>query len=256
MTLKKFIAYSVASISLIISLGAQAGVNPSTPSSGAVQRRAILHYRYINNSIDLRALLGLNEAFSGYSVTSVAVDVHGSMQNTRMHLTVNGRSLYQYLTPVGRVVFQPRNVVLDENAQGLGLYIDGLSDIDAVTVTLTPAHNAPVPPGSEEVSVPMDIFRRMHGADSLNLSDYADLNQYAGFKVTAIEITGRANENIAQLDLVVNNRGDGAGSVQLSPAQQVYTLIPRDTVLSSGDALTLLNRGDINIDKITLKLSR
>lgn len=256
MTLKKIITFSIASISLIISLGAQAGSVSSTPNSGAVSRSAMLRYRYINNSIDLRGLLGLNQQFSGYQVTSVVVDVHGSTSGTRMHLMLNGRSQYQYMTPVGRVVFTPRNVVLDENVQTMGLYIEGLSDIDAVTVNLAPAHNPPTPPAPVEVSVPMEVFRRMHGADSLNIAEYTDLNQYAGYKITAIEITGRANESVAQLDLIVNDRNAEAGSVQLSPAQQVYTIIPRDTTIGRGDVLTLLNRGDINIDTITLKLTR
>lgn len=261
MTLKQTFSFMIASISLIAATTlvstAQALPPPGPPNPGpnpgSEQRSVILRQRFINQTISVRRLLGIDNRFNGYSIDSVVVDVHGINVGTQMHMTINGQIRESLLNPLNRVYFIPRfKAVFGAGVQDLGLYIQGLADIDAITLNMTrPSDNQP-----EQVTVPMNIFKRMYGNDRVELSQYADLTQYNGMRLVALEITGRANAETAAVDVVIDNR-NSTNSVELNSVLQTYTVYPRNVVIGRDAAfIALLNRGDLNIDTVTLKLAR
>ena len=262
MTLKNTISFIIASISLIAATSfstAQAQMPPPPPpnqgpNQGTDQRSVVLRLRYINSRIQLRQLLGIDNRFNGYSIESVFVDVHGSNVNTRMDLLINNQIQQSAYTPVGRIVLRPLTPVVfgfgARDAQTLDLGIAGLSDIDAITLNMNRPGSTPI-----AITVPINIFKRMYGNDRIDLNQYADLSQYRGMRVVSMDIAGRSNAGISNLDIVIDNR-NSSQSIAMSETQQTYTVIPQDVVIGREAGIALLNRGDLNIDTVTLKLAR
>jgi hypothetical protein len=251
MTLKQTLSFAVASISMITGLSAMA--TPPPPGS-TDQRSVVLRQRYVNSRIQLRQLLGIDNRFDGYSIDSVVVDVHGSTANTRMDLLINNQIQESAYTPVGRMTFHPLKPVVFGNgvrdAQTLDLGIAGLSDIDAVTLNMKRPGTSPV-----QISVPLNIFKRMYGNDRIDLNQYLDLTQYQGMRVVSMDIVGRANAGNALLDIVIGSRNSTQG-ISLSETQQTFTVNLQDVVIGTAeDFVSLLNNGDLNIDTVTLKLA-
>lgn len=243
--------------------------NPQRPGGpGHVERQ----YEYLgqivhNTEIPLRALFNIGRDFAGYSVDSLQVEVASRGHRfSKLSLEVNGRSVDSEYDPQGWVTLDPglwdqigteiRTLRLDVRGQ---LYIGG------IYINLRRHGDAGRPGGNEpdyqtiQLEVPGYLLpRRMLGNDRLGLGQLINFNDYVGYKVQEIVIEGEAIYNNAILDIVVNGVNVGPSMVFGSHYGQVQFFRPSvSQSLGYGyDSILLLNRGDLNIRRIILRLSR
>jgi hypothetical protein len=232
---------------------------PAPPQDGNGQihqetKTIIVRQRLINVAANLRMLAGLDESYRGYTVESVEVDVRGGVYGTYMDLVINNRVEQTFLNPYGRVVMYPRpNMQIGRDIDSLLVGVRGQADVDAIYVTLstTGPVRPPRPPSNITIQVP--INRRMIGGDAVYLHQYMDANRYRGYKIASMEVNAQASFQTALLDLNVNGRNEGP-TMQLGPYPRSYMIYPINTEIGR-DNIMLLNRGDLMLRSITLRLS-
>ncbi len=219
------------------------------------QKTAHLNRRFFNETIRLKQLLNLGHGYSGYTVESVELQVRGSSRDAQVSLLADGRREDLIYSPQGRVQLSPRYTLELDSNRSLQVQVIGVADIDSVTVNLRAPGYGGGHPG-REIEVPLSVSRRMIGSDRLELTNYIDMNRYRGYEIRAIEIEGNAMYNAALLDLVINGFNQGQ-TLQLDRYIQRHVMYPRNAVIGQGaESLILLNRGDLDIRRVTLRLSR
>lgn len=273
MTLKNSVLIAFAAITLA-SLTAGAYIVPGGPRpvprpgddfgggrNGRQEQKVIYINRHMSNeTLHLRQLAGIGENYRGYTVESVIVDVRRSGPRAEVSLLADGRMEETAYSPQGRVQLRPRfRAVLGEDIRTLQLEVRGNAEIGSITINLVDGDSygrpdRPDRPG-RGIEVPLSVSRRMYGNDRLDLTQYVDMYRYRGHRIEAIEIEATPVYNTALLDLVINGFNQGQ-TLQIDRYGSRQTIHPQNAVLGMGaDSLVLYTRGDLDIRRVTLRLS-
>jgi hypothetical protein len=217
------------------------------------QRTAYVNRRMINERLSLLQLLQIGQQYRGYTVDSVIVNTRGS--NGRMDLLVNGAVQSSLSNGFGAIRLVPSyNTTVGVNLNTLELGVAGFADVDSITVNLTRGNSGPVP-GPNDIVLPISINQRIYSNGRLDVSALIDMNRYRGMRIIAIDINANSVYQQATLSTLVN--GQNVGALALSPYSAVQSLYPQYAILGQyADALVFVATGDLNLNSVTLRLSR
>lgn len=236
------------------------GYPPNYPPNYGRQEQKIIYLgrQVANENLPLRQLAGIGEEYRGYTVESVVIDVRQSGPRAEVSLVTDGRLEETAYSPRGRVTLRPRfGAVLGQDFRSLQLEVRGYTNIDSITINLTQGggYDRPDRPG-RSVEVPLYLNRRMYGNDRLDLTQYIDVNYYRGQRIESIEIEANPVFNTALLDLLINGFNQGQ-SLQFDRYNNRQVVYPQNAVIGMGaDSIVLYSRGDMDIYRVTLRLSR
>jgi hypothetical protein len=110
-------------------------------------------------------------------------------------------------------------------------------------------------PGYGDVTLPINIGRRLIGNSQFDITPYIDMRNYRGYRIVSIDITANAAYNASILDLLINSFS--AGQISLDSMTRTYSIIPRNQAIigSGADNLMVVVRGDTNLQSVVLRLS-
>lgn len=278
MTLKNSVLIAFAAITLA-SLTAGAYIVPGGPRPGPnpppfpgddfgggrngrqEQKIIYLSRRVSNETLQLRQLANIGENYRGYTVESVVIDVRRSGPRAELALLADGRMEQTANSPQGLVQLRPRfRAVLGEDIRTLQLEVSGNAEIGSITINLIDGDrydrpDRPDRPG-RGIAVPLQVSRRMYGNDRLDLTQYIDMYRYRGYRIEALEIEATPVYNTALMDLIINGFNQGQ-TLQIDRFGYRQTIRPQNAVLGMGaDSIVLYTRGDLDIQRVTLRLSR
>lgn len=225
---------------------------------GGRQERKIIYLNrnVVNETLPLRQLAGIGPNYNGYTVESVVVDVR-NLQGT-LALISDGRELDRAYYSSGRVELIPGyNAQLGSEIRTLQLAVQGYADIESITVNLREGGSIGRPdrPG-QAIDVPVYVSRRMYGNDRLDLIQYIDMYRYRGQRIQEIVIDATPVYNTALIDLLINGFNQGQ-TLQLDRYNSHQVIRPRNAIIGQGaDSIVLYTRGDLDIRRVTLRLSR
>ena len=189
-----------------------------------VERRDIrVMRRVVNETLPLLQLAGLGPRYQGYVVESVVLQARGSDRRTDVSLIINGQRDASVMSPAGVVTLSPRYRAELGQVRTLQLAVNGMVDLDSVTLNLRAPNNGGGGGGWGELQVPLQVSRRMAGNDRLDLTQYIDINRYRGMRIVAIEIEANSVYQVAFLDVQINSFNQGQ-SLQIGNYVQRYTV--------------------------------
>ena len=214
--------------------------------------------RVVNERLPLLGLAGIGRRYEGYTVESVEVSTRSSGERTNMGLFINGTLDNWTASPRGLVRLAPkRPLVLGRNIASVDLDVNGMADIDWITINLRGSdYGGGYPPGGgqQRVTVPLNVARRMLGNDRLDLTPYINMNQYRGYRIEAIEFEAASLMNVSFLDVVINSVQQGS-RIQVGSWIQRYTVNPQNSELSQVMNLSFYTYGNMDIRRVTLYLA-
>lgn len=222
------------------------------------QKIVYLNRRVINETLPLRQLAGIDERYRGYAVESVIVDLRGSGPRAEVALLADGRLEDSAYSPQGRILLRPQyQSVIGEGLNTLQLDVRGVADIQSITVNLVDNGRIGRPGRPDRgLEVPLYVSRRMYGNDRLDLTQYIEMNRYRGYRIEALEIEAMPVYFTALADLIINGFNQGP-TMQFDRNSYRQTVRPQNAILGMGaDSLVLYTRGDLDIQRVTLRLSR
>lgn len=227
-------------------------------NNGQEQRVVQVRRRIMSENLPLLQLAGIDRRYDGYTVQSITVYAGGSAPRSEVALIINGQRDASAISPRGPVTLTPFYRAVLGQVRDIQLAVNGGVDVDSVVITLQAREGGGGGGGwgPREITVPLAVSRRMLGNDRLELTQYIDLNQYRGMRLTAIEVEANALYQVAMIDLLVNNYAQGP-SLQVGNFGQRYVMATPDIVLGQGPlSIALGTRGDLDIRGVTLRLSR
>lgn len=231
---------------------------PGNPGYVDEQKSVYLGQRFFNQTIRLRELLGIGPQYRGYVVDSVLVDLRGATYNTNLSLMINGRIADSAYSPNYSAILYPQfEDEIGSEVQSLELRIDGVADIDSITVNLRRGNGYDHGNPANDVVVPVVVYRRLMGNDRLDLGQYVNLWNYQGYRLAGIELNARAVYGSASLDILVNGF-NAFNPVWLNQYSAPQLLFPNQNLIigRGADSIVLYSRGDIELNHINLRLSR
>ncbi len=253
------------------------------PDYGQRETRSIFVQRNVTNErINIRALAGLDRNYQGYEILAIRGNVR-SMYPGRaiVQLMADGRIIATQLNPNGQIYLTPQiRAILGSNVRVLELLVNGSIYIEELEVDLMAPNQGPPPPlpptyppyppqppyppeppiypnppGQNQQSVTLNINRSLYGNDRIDLTQYIDLQSYLGYTVDEVVIEGSASNAAISLLVNGNNSGQANFSGNYSESQSIW-LSARPVIGRGADSLVLYSSGQINVERVTLILSR
>lgn len=223
------------------------------------QKSIYLGRRFYNETLHLREMLGLGPQYRGYIVDSVIVDIRGASYNTNLYLMVNGRVADTAYSPDYSVVLYPQfEDELGDEVRSLQLRIEGVLDIDSITVNLRRSDRYDRDPGAgRDIVVPIVLYQRLMGNDRLDLGQYVNLWNYHGYRLIGLELNARAVYGNASIEVLVNGF-NLFNPIWLTQFSQNHMMFPnREIIIGQGaESIVIYSRGDIELNHVNLRLSR
>ncbi len=229
---------------------------------GRRQSEEIYVGRYVRNeSIDLlRELSHLR----GSRVESIRVYVDRSREvAATLDLYANGRSEDSRRVDIGRAVtLAPRNFLeIGRQLRSLEVYARGEMLIDRIVVELSSEAQRPPPPpppygDGYEIVVDVHLPSYLPPQPRLDITPYIDIRRYRGYEIQGVEITAVAQRSNASLEVLMNGFLEGRMLVSQWQSTQVIRSRQNLVLGSSFGSLVLAPRGDSNIIRVRLILSR
>lgn len=241
----------------------QGGGYPPYPGNGGYngqeQRTIQVRRRIMNENLSLLQLAGIDRRYDGYTVQSITAFISGSAPRAQVSLVINGQQDSSSFANRGAVTLVPRYAAVLGQVRDITLSVMGGVDLDTVVITLQAQQNGGGgngPGWGRDITLPLQISRRMQGADRVDLTQYINVNQYRGYTITAIEIEASSVYQVAFIDLFINGFTQGQ-AIQLSNFVQRYSVYPQNAVIGqSAASIVIGNRGDLDVRSVTLRLSR
>lgn len=196
---------------------------------------------------------------SDYEVESVIVELSRSSWDSRIDLVSDNGSIEDTeYNPQDRVVLAPRTYSR-ASLMYLNLAVSGQIYVDSITVVLyrRGGYNPPPPPPHYgNVRVDLNVNTYLSPGDRLDLERHFNSYAYSGYRIEAVEISGRANRYGASVDLWVN--GQTVGSVTFDDYVRYLTIYPwGNTTIGYGVNNLMLTASDyVSINQVTLILVR
>ena len=261
---------------------------PNLPGydDGQEDTRSIYLGRSVNNEVlDLRRLAGLGTQYRGWEVVSVRGKTRpNSPYTTTVQLLADGRNVATQVNPGKRINLQPSQRIVLGSTRELEMYINGSTFVDEIVIELRqssgshpqppqypdypgypgqphepppyPGNPYPGNPGYGQQNLDLWINRSTYGNDRIDLGMYFNMQQYRGYKIEQVIVHAQAQNNVALADLLVN--GFNQGTLQFdrySQSQSLY-LNQRPEIGVQASSLVLYTRGNMNVQRVTLVLSR
>lgn len=228
--------------------------SPYPPQPSVITRTIFIGRNVVNEVLPLRQLAGIGSEFQGYELESVRMNVLGGAYGTVAELLINNQVEDSLVNPMGSVYLRPRySRTIGYDSQSLRLRVAGQLNVDRIDITLRETYQ---PGPGADVSLPIQLQRRMFNGDRVDVSSYVDLWNYQGYRIQAIEIDGQAYyNNGTMIDVLANSFL--VGSVMLDPYSS-SVLYPTNSLVigRNADSLVLIARGDALIRSVTLHLTR
>lgn len=235
--------------------------DPYDPGYGQTEQKSVfLNRRYINETLPLRQLLGLERQYNGYIVESVTVQVRGADYSSRLELIVNDYTVDTAFSPSGLIGLFPRQgSKLGRDINTLRLRVVSVVDIESITVHLRAGQGGGYPDdggyGREEV-VPLNVYQQMGAYGSLDLSRYIDLGRYRGLRIQSIEVEASARYGSALMSVLINGFNQGV-THNLNQYLQTYVTYPQNAVIGRGaESIVLKTQGEQTIHRVILRMTR
>lgn len=256
---------------------------PGYPGSddGQTEIRTISLGRSVRDEVlDLRRLAGIGTQYRGYEVVSVRGRTRpDSPYTTTVQLLADRRNVATQVNPGKRIDLVPtQRLVLDSSVRSLELYISGSTVVDELVIELRhsydqppqypdypgqphepppyPGNPYPGNPGYGQQNLDLWINRSTYGNDRIDLGAYFNMQQYRGYRIEQVIVYAQAQNNVALADLLIN--GFNQGTLQFdrySQAQSLY-LNQRPDIGGAASSIVLYTRGNMNVQRVTLVLSR
>ncbi|HEX7674669.1 MAG TPA: hypothetical protein VF412_10885 [Bdellovibrio sp.] len=227
--------------------------------NGQEQRTIQVRRRIMNENLPLLQLAGIDRRYDGYIVQSVTAFISGSAPRAQVSLVINGQQDASSFANRGAITLVPRYAAVLGQVRDITLSVMGGVDLDTVVITLQARQDGGGDHGpgwGREITLPIPVARRMLGADRLDITQYINVNQYRGYRITAVEIEAASLYQVAFLDLYINGFTQGQ-SIQIGNFVQRYSVYPQDAVIGqSAASIVIGNRGDLDVRGVTLRLSR
>lgn len=236
------------------------GHPPGGPGYGRQESRNIyIGHRVGNTDLPLRQMARIGDDYRGFSVDSVVIELRGYDQSTQLTLMTDGRPGDTAYNPQGRVILRPRHGdVIGRDFTNLVLSIRGVLDVGNITVNLIDrggGYNPGPGPGYPE-TININISRRMYGIDRLELAHYIDTYRYRGYRIESVDVEAAAAYNNALLDLVINGYNQGP-TMAVDRFRRLVNFRPYNATIGyGGDSIAINNRGDVDIFRVIIRLSR
>ena len=246
--------------------------------------RSIYLGRSVNNEVlDLRRLAGLGVQYRGWEVVSVRGKTRpNSPYTTTVQLLADGRNVATQVNPGKRINLQPTQRIVLGSTRELEMYINGSTFVDEIVIEIRdtqggshpqppqypgypgqphepppyPGNPYPGNPGYGQQNLDLWINRSTYGNDRIDLGMYFNMHQYRGYRIEQVIVHAQAQHNVALADLLIN--GFNQGTLQFdrySRAESLY-LHQRPEIGVQASSLVLYTRGNMNVQRVTLVLSR
>ncbi len=233
---------------------------PNDPGYGYNDVKRIYVNRSVRNErLPLRELAGLDSRYRGWEIVSVRAQTRPNSSSTTIaQLLVDGRIVADQRNPGYQISLYPaQRIVLGQTAQSVQLAISGSTIIDVIEIEITNNGSGGYDPGYGSEQIDLNIFRTVYGTDRVDLTSYIDMYRYRGYRIESIEITARADYNVATAELMVNSFTQGSVQFSSSYAQSQILFLNQRPVLGQGaDSLVLRTRGNMTIERVLIRLSR
>lgn len=213
-----------------------------------------------NERLRLRELAGLDSAYQGYVVVSVRGTTRpNSSERTVVQLIADGRVIASQTNPGYQIYLRPQiRAELGTIIRSLQLAVSGSTYIEDLEIEVirsgSDGHNQQPGYGQRRVDIP--IYRNTQTYESIYLSQYINLSQYRGLTVKQVIVTGSSLNQNAYVDLLISNYN--YGQVVFAPyrQQQSFWVQNQAVIGQNTNDIRLDVRGNMNVEKVTLVLSR
>jgi hypothetical protein len=216
-----------------------------------------LNYTVSNQYLDLMQMLNLYRYNSDYTVESVVVRTNG-FDNTGsvLRLWVNNQVEDEVTWPSGTVSLYPRfDLRLGVEMQNLFLQVDGSTFISQIEVRIRRVGYAG---DYYQFRVPIEIDQDLYENDIVRINDWADLNQYQGYRLISLEVDADAYYEAEKLSLLIDETD--SGEVYVIGENSTVSLFPTSSVVLGANAheISLLASGGgaLSLNQVTLRLSK
>ncbi len=238
---------------------------PDRPDDGYGQQRET-KYVYIgrsvyNESLPLRQLAGLGQQYQGWSVTNVrARTTPNSSTRTVVQLLADQRVVAQQINPGYQINLHPHHeLILGNTVQRLQLFISGSTYIDTLEIEIVRGGHDdddynpnPGNPGYPNQTIQLNIQASLGQQGFIDLNNYINQNQYRGRQIDRIEVTARAQGNVALVDVVA---GYSLGTLQFSNGfSQTQTIFANQGSVIGQQQLYLSTRGYMILEVVRIYL--
>ncbi len=235
---------------------------PNRPDDGYDQRRET-KYVYIgrsvyNESLPLRQLAGLGQQYQGWSVTNVrARTTPNSSTRTIVQLLADQRVVAQQVNPGYQINLYPQyEIILGNTVQRLQLFISGSTYIDTIEIDVVRDGNGGggynPNPGYPNQTIQLNIQASLGQQGFIDLNNYINQNQYRGRRIDRIEVTARAQGNVALVDVVA---GYSLGTLQFSNGfSQTQAVFANQGAVIGQHQLYLTTRGYMIVETVRIYL--
>lgn len=233
---------------------------PNRPDNGYGQQRET-KYVYIgrsvyNESLPLRQLAGLGQQYQGWSVTNVrARTTPNSPTRTVVQLLADQRVVAQQVNPGYQInLFPQYEVILGSTTQRLQLFVSGSTYIDTLEIDVARSgHNdGGYNPGYPNQTIQLNIQASLGQQGFIDLNNYINQNQYRGRRIDRIEVTARAQGNVALVDVVA---GYSLGTLQFSNGySQTQAIFANQGAVIGQQQLYLSTRGYMVVETVRIYL--
>lgn len=225
---------------------------PSNPGYSNEQKLIRLDRQVTNQRLDLLRMAGIDYRYNGYIVDSITVVTRGSSYRAELALLANGRLEESSYSPQAQTTLRTRYArEIGREISYLELEVRQSVYIESIGINLR--RGAYTNPG-RELELPIYVNRRLYGNSSLDLTQYIDSQRYYGYRIQSISIQANAVYNSSLIDVLLNSFSQGQ-TLQVGRYSQVVTAYLQNAVIGqSASNIMLSTRGDIDIQKVTLRL--
>lgn len=214
--------------------------------------------------LNLRQLAGLGQAYRGWEVVSVRARTRpDSPYRTTVQLLADRRNVATQVNPGNRINLIPnQRLVLGSSVRELEMYINGSTFVEEIQIEVRASSGGggydPHPPGNPGFMPDVDLWinRNVIGNDRIDLGHYFNMQQYRGYRIEQVIVYAQAQHNVALADLLVNGFNQGTLQFDRYMSRQTLYLHQRPDIGGAASSLVLYTRGNINVQRVTLILSR
>ena len=236
---------------------------PNQPNPGYGYRQVKQVYigrAILNERLLLNKLANLNP-YRGWEVVSVRAQTRPNNPYLTVAQLVSGaRVVAEQRNPGYEISLYPNSrVIVDSSAMGLQLVISGSTIIDTIEIELVNNGGGynPNPGYGENERVEINLYRSTYGNDRIDLTSYINLQQHLGQRIESIEVQGRADYNVAIVEVLINGFQQGVIQFSGSYMQALTLFLPQRPMIGQGaDSIVLNTRGNMTIETVILHLSQ
>lgn len=231
---------------------------PPPPHNGEVRRQVVYVNRYLTHqSLRIEELLGYGR-MQGMTVDSVEVEVANGNYDTNLALSLRGEIMDQVYVARGFVTLFPSRTLYSGDERDLFIDVRGSAYIGSVTVNLRDNYGGGYPPGYADFVVERSIYMNFIGDSIFDLARIVDLQSYRGLRLVGVSINGNSMRGHGTVELLVNGFSISNQEVLGTSSYDHHLFLNLDMgpVGYGTDSLALRTRGNVTLNRVTLRFAR